>query len=116
MTVLRRRSLRQSILWELVVEAVHLGLQIFREALGERKLRVKSGKRVVISAGKTGSLGKFRKIRANAGVELAKLFQEPVKCPRIRRCCCVGPARVSILTQSSTLRPPAAAYEFTIAG
>ena len=60
-------------------------MQFFREALGERKLRVKGGERVVISVGKTGGPGKFRKIRANAGVEIAKFLQEPVKRPRIRR-------------------------------
>ena len=38
----------------LVVEAVHLRLQFFREALGERKLRVKGGERVVIGARKNG--------------------------------------------------------------
>ena len=68
------RCLRRSVLRELVVEAVHLRLQFFREALGKCELRVKGGERVVIGVGKTGGLGEFRKICANAGREAREIL------------------------------------------
>ena len=88
---------------ELVVEPVHFRLQFLREAPGERELRVKDGERVVIGVGKPGGLGKFRKIRANSVVELAKFFQEPIKRPRIRCYSCVGFAHGLILIPTQPL-------------